>query len=121
MLHGFVASSGPMNISYSRRLSAPYSLTTSSGLMTLPRALDILSARPMSSIFVPLSNVWPRSLTIWSSVKGANLPAGRITQDANFAIFLVDAKDLQSQLVDGGAILFVFDRREIINSLSQDH
>ena len=42
MLQGLVASSGPMNISYSRRLSAPYSSTTLFGLMTLPRALDIL-------------------------------------------------------------------------------
>src|SRR5438067_13902734 len=45
MLQGFTASSGPMNISNSRSESAPYSFTTSSGLMTLPRAFDILWAR----------------------------------------------------------------------------
>ena len=43
MLQGLTASSGPMNISYSRRESAPYSRTTSSGLTTLPRAFDIFS------------------------------------------------------------------------------
>ena len=31
-----------MNISYSRSESAPYSRTTSSGLITLPRLFDIL-------------------------------------------------------------------------------
>ena len=45
MLHGLTASSGPMNISYSRKLSAPYSATITSGLITLPRAFDILCAR----------------------------------------------------------------------------
>ena len=45
MLHGFTASSGPMNISYNRSASAPYSLTTWSGLTTLPRLFDILYAR----------------------------------------------------------------------------
>ena len=36
---------GPMNISYKRRLSAPYMVTTSSGLTTFPRLLLILCAR----------------------------------------------------------------------------
>ena len=45
MLQGLTASSGPMNISYSRRASAPYSCTTWSGLTTLPRLFDILYAR----------------------------------------------------------------------------
>ena len=40
-----VSLSGPMNISYSRRLSAPYMVTTSSGLTTFPRLLLILCAR----------------------------------------------------------------------------
>ena len=44
MLHGLTASSGPMNISYSRSASAPYSRTTSSGLTTLPRLFDIFSS-----------------------------------------------------------------------------
>ena len=43
VFHGFVASSGPMNISYMRSVSAPYSFTMSSGLMTLPRDLLIFS------------------------------------------------------------------------------
>ena len=42
MLQGLTASSGPMNISYSRSESAPYSVTTWSGLTTLPRLFDIL-------------------------------------------------------------------------------
>ena len=41
MLQGFVCSSGPMNSSYRRSESAPYSVITSSGLTTLPRLLDI--------------------------------------------------------------------------------
>jgi len=40
-----VSRSGPRNISYRRRLSAPYAATTSSGLTTLPRLLLILCAR----------------------------------------------------------------------------
>ncbi len=42
MLQGLTASSGPMNISYSRSESAPYWATTWSGLTTLPRLFDIL-------------------------------------------------------------------------------
>ena len=34
--HGLLSASGPMYISYSRNVSAPYSRTTSSGLTTLP-------------------------------------------------------------------------------------
>ena len=57
MLHGLVASSGPMNISNSRSASAPYSATTSSGLTTLPRALDIFS--PFSPRIIPwLTSFW---------------------------------------------------------------
>ena len=40
-----------MNISYSRRASAPYSATTWSGLTTLPRLFDILYARLSMRIF----------------------------------------------------------------------
>eukprot|EP00955_Chlamydomonas_euryale_P100820 365306-Chlamydomonas_euryale.AAC.12 len=40
-----VSRSGPMNISYNLRLSAPNCVTTSSGLITLPRDLLILCAR----------------------------------------------------------------------------
>ena len=47
VFQGFVASSGPMNISYIRSVSAPNSFTISSGLMTLPRDLLIFS------LFVP--------------------------------------------------------------------
>ena len=57
MLQGFTASSGPMNISYSRRASAPYSLTTWSGLTTLPRLFDIFS--PFSPRIIPwLTSFW---------------------------------------------------------------
>uniref|UniRef100_A0A0A9EIG3 EMB2369 (EMBRYO DEFECTIVE 2369) n=1 Tax=Arundo donax TaxID=35708 RepID=A0A0A9EIG3_ARUDO len=42
VLHVFESLNGPMNISYKRRESAPYSETTSSGLMTFPRLLLIL-------------------------------------------------------------------------------
>ena len=41
VLHGFMASNGPMNISYSRTASAPNRSIISSGLTTLPRDLDI--------------------------------------------------------------------------------
>ena len=43
VFHGAAFSKSPMNISYRRSVSAPYSLTTSSGLTTLPRDLDILT------------------------------------------------------------------------------
>mmetsp|Transcript_29056 Transcript_29056/g.49658 ORF Transcript_29056/g.49658 Transcript_29056/m.49658 type:complete len:288 (-) Transcript_29056:531-1394(-) len=49
--HGLTASSGPMNISYSRIASAPYVWTMSSGLTTLPRDLDIFS--PSSPRIIP--------------------------------------------------------------------
>ncbi len=45
VLPTLVSLSGPMNSSYSRRLSAPNWFTTSSGLITLPRLLLILCAR----------------------------------------------------------------------------
>src|SRR5690554_5805624 len=43
VLHGTLFSKSPINISYMRKVSAPYSSTTSSGLTTLPRDLDIFS------------------------------------------------------------------------------
>mmetsp|Transcript_21063 Transcript_21063/g.63392 ORF Transcript_21063/g.63392 Transcript_21063/m.63392 type:complete len:219 (-) Transcript_21063:2255-2911(-) len=45
VLHTLVSLRGPMNISYSRRESAPKRSTTSSGFTTLPRDLLILWAR----------------------------------------------------------------------------
>ena len=41
MLQGIVSANGPINISYKRKLSAPTLFTTSSGLITLPKDLDI--------------------------------------------------------------------------------
>ncbi|MNL68627.1 hypothetical protein D3C87_1933790 [compost metagenome] len=57
------ASRGPMNISYRRRVSAPYSLTTSSGLTTLPRDLDIFS------LFSPRIMPWLKSFLKGSLVE----------------------------------------------------
>ncbi|MNN43665.1 hypothetical protein D3C81_1579130 [compost metagenome] len=59
--HGLVASSGPMNISYTRSVSAPYSLTISSGLITLPRDLLIFSLL-VPRIIPWLTNLWNGSL-----------------------------------------------------------
>src|SRR5699024_12204077 len=47
------ASRGPMNISYRRKVSAPYWLTTSSGFTTFPLDLDIFS--------LPSPRIIPRS------------------------------------------------------------
>ena len=41
-LHGFICSSGPINISNTRKASAPCSAMTSSGFTTLPTDFDIL-------------------------------------------------------------------------------
>ena len=43
VFQGAAFSKSPMNISYRRSVSAPYSFTTSSGLTTLPRDFDILT------------------------------------------------------------------------------
>ena len=49
--HGADFSKSPMNISYKRMVSAPYSLMISSGLTTFPRDLDIFS--PFSPKIMP--------------------------------------------------------------------
>ncbi|OQC23895.1 MAG: hypothetical protein BWX70_02724 [Verrucomicrobia bacterium ADurb.Bin070] len=53
VFQGLTASSGPMNISYRRMLSAPYSRMTSSGLTTFFNDLDILAGNSVS--FSPVS------------------------------------------------------------------
>ena len=60
---GFTSLRGPMNISYRRRESAPYSRTMSSGLTTLPRDLDIFW--PSSPRMRPwLTSFWKGSLVV---------------------------------------------------------
>ena len=49
--HGALFSKSPMNISYKRMVSAPYSRTMSSGLTTLPR--DLLIFSPFSPRIMP--------------------------------------------------------------------
>ena len=51
VLHGAAFSKSPMNISYSRSVSAPNSRTTSSGFTTFPRLLLIFS--PFSPRIIP--------------------------------------------------------------------
>ena len=51
VLHGFDASSGPMNISYNRTASAPNASIMSSGFTTLPTDFDIFA--PSSPKIVP--------------------------------------------------------------------
>ena len=51
LLHGAAFSKSPINISYMRIVSAPYSLTMSSGLTTLPR--DLLIFSPFSPRIMP--------------------------------------------------------------------
>ena len=67
-----------MNISKSRSESAPYSLTTSSGLMTLPRAFDILCARASTGTDGSVLSTNPSPFfSTWSSVsRTASLLAG---------------------------------------------
>ena len=48
---GAAFSKSPMNISYRRMVSAPYSFTMSSGLTTLPR--DLLIFSPFSPKIMP--------------------------------------------------------------------
>ena len=48
---GAAFSKSPMNISYNRMVSAPYSLTMSSGFTTLPR--DLLIFSPFSPRIMP--------------------------------------------------------------------
>src|SRR3989338_1672364 len=69
VFHGFIASKGPINISYRRRASAPKRSIMSSGLMTLPQRLLIL--RLSSAKMVP----WWRSLRNGSS--NARYPRSR--------------------------------------------
>ena len=49
--HGAVWSNGPMNISYTRNVSAPYSFITSSGFTTFP--LDLLIFSPLDPKIIP--------------------------------------------------------------------
>ena len=71
MLHGFAASSGPMNISYSRSESAPYSLTIASGLITLPRLFDIFS------LFSP--RIMPWLTSFWNGSGVLTTPRSKST------------------------------------------
>ena len=60
-----------MNISYSRSESAPYSATTSSGLMTLPRLLDIFS------LFSP--RIMPWLTSFWNGSGVLTMPRSKST------------------------------------------
>ena len=56
-LHAIAASKGPINISYSRNVSAPCDATISSGLITLPLDLLIFSL-PSPKIIPWLYSFW---------------------------------------------------------------
>ena len=60
VFQGAAFSKSPMNISYRRSVSAPYSFTTSSGLTTLPRDLLILTMG-CSAISPYCSTRWARA------------------------------------------------------------
>ncbi len=56
VFQGFACSNGPKNISYKRKVSAPYSLQISSGVTTLYLDFDIFSiSRP--TMYFPFSSV----------------------------------------------------------------
>jgi hypothetical protein len=85
VLQTLTSRSGPMNISYRRSESAPYWKTTSSGLMTLPRDLDILCARACTAMagladstkespFFSISSAATASDTAPAGIAGASAP-----------------------------------------------
>src|SRR5574343_576130 len=53
VFQGFACSNGPKNISYKRKVSAPYSLQMSSGLTTLYFDFDIFSTSRPTMYFPP--------------------------------------------------------------------
>src|SRR5690606_25221992 len=61
VFQGFACSKGPKNISYRRRVSAPYCSMISSGLTTLNLDFDIFSTS-VPQIYLPFSNMNSASL-----------------------------------------------------------
>src|SRR5690606_9942520 len=76
VFQGFACSNGPKNISYKRKVSAPYFSTTSSGLTTLNLDLDIFSTS-VPQMYLPFSRI--NSASAKSGRKFLNFSRSRIS------------------------------------------
>ena len=75
VFHGFDASSGPMYISYRRKVSAPYSAITSSGFTTFFSDFDILATICATFCPVAVSTNSPSLTSVTWSVGTSDLSA----------------------------------------------
>ena len=79
VFQGFACSNGPKNISYKRKVSAPYSLQISSGDTTLYLDFDIFStSRP--TMYFPFSSVM-NSAVAYSSLHLLNLSTSNSSEE----------------------------------------